>query len=411
MNKSLMYNAFYIVITFLIITISFSFCLWLYLLSYFIIFVKRSSHLQMNIKNHLKEYPHVSIIIPARDEEENISDCLDSLLKQDYPNLEIIVVNDSSIDRTENVIKEYQKRYPKKIISITLKSKPEDWIGKNWACYLGYLKSTGKILMFIDADTALTHSSVISLVVTYLIEKKLASLTMRPSILLEGTWMKIIFPLLWIFSQIKYSARRLNHYNSTGYLFGCFYLITRKAYEGIGTHRAVKSELIEDVALGEKIRQQKLNYKMLIGEPHIKTKISGNFAGIWQGLKRSINLFPFLYGQVVTSFLLIILLFEPIISIFLVIYMQFIKFSGYDLLLVQIFSIITLFDIITIYLLNTLKLLHYQFKKPVYTLTFPISCIIISIGFIFFIAKGKKGFEINWRERTYSITNKDIKNE
>jgi chlorobactene glucosyltransferase len=89
----------------------------------------------MNIKNHLKEYPHVSIIIPARDEEENISDCLDSLLKQDYPNLEIIVVNDSSIDKTENVIKEYQKRYPKKIIGRTLKSKPEDWIGKNCACY------------------------------------------------------------------------------------------------------------------------------------------------------------------------------------------------------------------------------------------------------------------------------------
>ncbi len=401
-----MYDVFYILITFLLITISFSFSLWFYLLSYFIIFVKRSSHLHMNIKNHLKEYPEVSIIIPARNEEENISDCLESLLKQDYPNLEIIVVNDSSNDRTENIIKEYQKRYPEKIIGITSKIKPEDWIGKNWACYLGYMKSTGQILMFIDADTVLTHSSVITLVITYLIEKKLASLTMRPSVLLEGTWMKIIFPLLWIFSQIKYSSRRLNSYDNTGYLFGCFYLITRKAYEDIGTHRAVKSELIEDVALGEKIRQQKLNFKMLIGEPHVKTKISGNFAGIWQNLKRSINLFPFVYGQVITSFLLIILLFEPFISIFIVIYMQFIKFSGYELLLVQIFSIVTLFNIITIYLVNTLKLLHYQFEKPLYTLTFPISCIIISIGFIFFMARGKKGFEINWRERSYSIANK-----
>jgi hypothetical protein len=106
---------------------------------------------------------------------------------------------------------------------------------------------------------------------------------------------------------------------------------------------------------------------------------------------------------------LIILLFEPIISIFLVIYMQFIKFSGWDLISIKIFSLITLFSIVTIYLLSTLKLLHFQFKKPIYTLTFPISCIIISIGFIFFIAKGKKGFDINWRERVYTITNKNMK--
>jgi chlorobactene glucosyltransferase len=409
MNKSLMSNAFYIAITFLIVTITFSFCLWLYLFLYFIIFVKRSSHFRMNIKHHLKKYPLVSIIVPARNEEENISNCLDSLLSQDYSNLEIIVVNDSSIDRTWDIIKEYQKRYPKIITSITSKIKPVDWIGKNWVCYLGYLKSTGQILMFIDADTILTQSSAISVAIAYQVEKKLECLTMRPSILLEGMWLKIIFPLLWIFSQIKYSSRRLNGDNKTGYLFGCFYLITRKAYEYIGTHKAVKHELIEDKALGEKIRQQKLNFEMLIGEYYVKTKISGNFASIWQGLKRSINLFPFQNGQLITCLFLIILLIEPIISIFMVMYMQFVKFSGYELILIQIFSIITLLSIITIYLLNTLKLLHYQFKKPLYTLTFPISCIIISIGFIFFIAKGKKGFDINWRERSYTITNKNMK--
>jgi chlorobactene glucosyltransferase len=404
-----MYNAFNIVIIFLIVTITFSFCLWLYLFLYFIFFVKRSSHFKMGMENRLKSYPTVSIIIPARNEEDNISNCLESLLTQDYTNLEIIVVNDSSIDRTGDIINEYQKIYPKKIIGVTSKIKPVDWIGKNWVCYLGYLKSKGQILMFIDADTILTHSSAISVAIIYQIEKKLACLTMRPSILLEGVWLKIIFPLLWIFSQIKYSSRRLNNYKHAGYLFGCFYLITRQAYEQIGTHKAVKHELIEDKALGEKIKQQKLSFEMLIGEYYVKTKISGNFASIWQGLKRSINLFPFQHGQVITCFLLIILLFEPIISIFLVIYMQFIKFSGWDLISIKIFSLITLFSIVTIYLLSTLKLLHFQFKKPIYTLTFPISCIIISIGFIFFIAKGKKGFDINWRERVYTITNKNMK--
>ncbi len=61
--------------------------------------------------------------------------------------------------------------------------------------------------MFIDADTILTQSSAISVAIAYQVEKKLECLTMRPSIFLEGMWLKIIFPLLWIFSQIKYSSR------------------------------------------------------------------------------------------------------------------------------------------------------------------------------------------------------------
>ena len=84
-------------------------------------------------ENKSKTTPKVSIILPARNEEEFISKCLDSLIAQDYPNYEIIVIDDSSDDNTGKIISEYAKKNSK-IIPVTAKPKPEGWMGKNWAC-------------------------------------------------------------------------------------------------------------------------------------------------------------------------------------------------------------------------------------------------------------------------------------
>ena len=94
----------------------------------------------------------VSIVLPARNEEKYIEKCLDSLLKQDYSNYEIIVINDSSSDNTEEIIKRYRKSHSK-IIYVNAQPKPKGWAGKNWACYQGYLHSKGDLFLFTDADT------------------------------------------------------------------------------------------------------------------------------------------------------------------------------------------------------------------------------------------------------------------
>ena len=112
------------------------------------------------------------------------------------------------------------------------------------ACYQGYLKSTGEIFLFTDADTIYSSSSsAISLAVDYLSKQKRESLTVRPKIRCESIWTKITFPLLWSFSYIMYSALRVNNSKTAecGYFFGCFYLITRRTYEANGTQKAVKN--------------------------------------------------------------------------------------------------------------------------------------------------------------------------
>ena len=97
-------------------------------------------------------FPMVSIILPSRNEEKYIEKCLDSLLRQDYPNYEIIAINDSSSDKTGEIIKRYSMAHSK-IIYVDAQPKPEGWTGKNWACYQGYLQSKGELFLFTDADT------------------------------------------------------------------------------------------------------------------------------------------------------------------------------------------------------------------------------------------------------------------
>ena len=142
------------------------FSAWLYFLIYTIKSFKRLPKLEsMNQQQQhavvRDESPKVSVILPARNEEKYIAKCLDSLLKQSYPNFEIVAINDSSSDKTGEIIQRYHI-INSKVVAINAEPKPEEvlWIGKNWACYQGYLNSTGEILLFTDADTVHSTSTI-----------------------------------------------------------------------------------------------------------------------------------------------------------------------------------------------------------------------------------------------------------
>src|SRR5919197_4334805 len=288
--------------TFIIITLTVLifavFSAWLCFLIYTIMSFKRVPKLEsVNEQKQLQHdavfisgYPKVSVILPARNEEKYIAKCLDSLINQSYPNFEIVVINDSSSDRTGEIIQRYHKLDSKLVVAINAEPKPEEgqgWTGKNWACYQGYLNSTGEILLFTDADTV--HScSIMSLAVTYLIKQNLDALTAIPRILSEeNIWIKTILPVFWTLSYVKYSALHANNPKSKiGYFFGSFFIITRKTYEAIGTHKAVKAEIVEDGALGRKVKEEKFKLKVVRGEKYIEAIWARDFNTLWHGLRR-----------------------------------------------------------------------------------------------------------------------------
>src|SRR5215218_9522536 len=101
-----------------------------------------------------QKLPVVSVILPARDEQDNIQKCLDSLVRQEYQNYEIIAVNDCSTDATGEILhKLAASNSERELTIINLERKPTGWVGKSWACFQGYKRSSGQILLFTDADT------------------------------------------------------------------------------------------------------------------------------------------------------------------------------------------------------------------------------------------------------------------
>ena len=291
--------------TFLSVILLFALSLWIYFFSSALKSILHSPKLRgfqlernredvgkKSLQSHdekMEKLPVVSVIIPARNEQDNIQKCLESLVLQDYPNYEIIAINDSSTDATSKILHKVASIYPEREIKvIDLGPKPSGWVGKSWACFQGYKRSSGQVLLFTDADT--THApDTISLAVKHMFNERLDALTARPRITSNNTWTRVVLPLVWMVSHIAYSAIKVNNPNSkTGFVFGGFYLITRQVYESLGTHQSVKDEIAEDLAIGEKLKSGKARLRMFLGEENIQASWALDSGSLHSALQRAI---------------------------------------------------------------------------------------------------------------------------
>ncbi len=347
-------------------------------------------------KNH--EMPKVSIIVPARNEEKYIEKCLDSLIDQDYENYEIIVIDDSSEDKTGNIIKKYSEKNTK-VIHVSARQKPDGWMGKNWACAEGYKKATGELLLFTDSDTK--HSrNVISLAVSHLLSLNLDALTVIPKMLCLDNWTRITLPMISTFLHSRFSALRVNDpTKKTGYFFGSFFIIKKPVYDSVGTHEGVKQEIIEDGALGKKVKESGFKMRMVRGEHLIDAVWARNLSEMWHALKR---LMVPLYIQsssiaVGIFFAVLFLLFMPFpILAYSVSFLD--KGDSFFILMVSssIASILIYAGAITEATRGLqLKLSH--------ALMCPVGGFIVVIGFLSGIIQAKSDTAILWRGRSYSL--------
>lgn len=376
---------------------------WSYLLISTIQSLIRSPKLTnyTNYTNQIRSFQKVSIIVPARNEAKYIKKCIDSILKQSYPNFEIILVNDSSSDNTLNILKDYEKNNSN-IITLDIKTRPDGWIGKNWACYNGYLKSSGDLLLFTDADSYHSISSL-EMSVSFLNSNDLQALTIVPKLLSNDIFTKFTLPILTTFLYTQYSPLKVNNPNSKlGYFFGSYYIITKKTYEDVGTHRAVKNEIIEDGALGKKVKEGKYSMKMIRGESVVNAHWARNRHELIDAIDRLV--IPLSKGNSIKTLMLTIALFFLILSPFLLITC----FLGLSLLkfdkLLFMVSEICLLIITLIILTSTIQTKNTLGINWLHSLGAPIGGFIIVFGFIKGIIKAFNNGTVNWRGRRYVIS-------
>jgi len=370
---------------------------WIILIKSMIESFKLTPYLD-KFENKSKTTPKVSIILPARNEEEFISGCLDSLIKQDYPNYEIIIIDDSSDDSTGKIISEYAKKNSK-IIPVTAKPKPEGWMGKNWACMEGYKKITGELLLFTDADTK--HSeNVISLAVAQLFSFNLDALSAIPKMVTFDFWTNITLPMISTFLHTRFSALNVNNPSKkTGYFFGSFFIMKKETYEKVGMHEGVKQEIVEDGALGKKVKESGYKMRMVRGDHLIDAVWARDKGTLWNALKRLMVPLYLQNGKIAVGifFAVLFLLFIPFPILATSIVSPSENISEKILLIASAISSILIYTGATIEVRMGLGL------RTIYALFAPLGSLTVVLGFLSGLIQAKGASAITWRGRRYSM--------
>ncbi len=373
---------------------------WIYFLAYMSKSFRKAPRLESFDRSGVTHSPRLSVILPARNEENYIARCLDSLLAQDYANFEIIAINDSSTDRTGEIIREYATK-DSRVVSINAPPKPEGWAGKNWACHEGYLQAKGDVLLFTDADTQHAPSAM-SLAVGHLVSENLDALTAVPKLVCNDFWTKITLPGLATFLHTRFSPLRVNDPNTrTGYFFGSFFIITRSTYEAVGTHRGVRQELVEDGALGGKVKEGRFRMKMVRGESQIEAVWARDLPTLWHGLRR-LMVSVYYQNRSGAYMMAVAVLFILFVPFALLPYLPAATLANN--ISFQILLGLQLGAIALIVTTTAVQCWFGVFESPAYALASPLSGALISFGFLSAIAVARKKGAVSWRDRQYTIS-------
>jgi chlorobactene glucosyltransferase len=270
--------------------------------------MKKNKSISLSTIGKYNNLPFVSIVVPARNEEKSIERCIRSLLNQDYPEFEIIVIDDNSTDNTSKILKNIKDNTTCQNISstieaaltsstdilkiITLKSKPDGWTGKTWASQKGFLESKGEIILFTDADTYYSKRDTIIQTVSYMQREKLDVLTGIPtSEKITNFWSKITIPM-WDFIGILFgvgSAAEVNNPKSKfAYLMGSFFLIKQEVLRNVGTFESVHEEIQEDKALDTIIKERGYRLRLVKLKDMVYTLWADDLVTLWHGIGRTV---------------------------------------------------------------------------------------------------------------------------
>ncbi len=237
--------------------------------------------------------PLVSILVPARNEAANIEKCVASLLAQDYPNFEILVLDDNSEDTTPALVTRLIAENPTCRLSLLHgEALPDGWYGKNFACHQLAQAAKGAFLLFTDADTSHQPIALRAAVAALQLEKA-HFLSVFPRQETVTFAERLVLPLLlvYIYGLLPTWLVSRNLAPAFSAASGQFILFERRAYDTIGGHAAVRKEVLEDVRLGQRIKQFGFRQLLPDGREAVTCRMYRNRGEVWRGFSK--NLFAF----------------------------------------------------------------------------------------------------------------------
>jgi chlorobactene glucosyltransferase len=338
--------------------------------------------------------PLISVLIPARDEEENIGKCLEDLTRQDYPNFEVLVLDDRSTDFTASIVQRVVDA-DSRFKLITGEPLPDGWAGKPFACHQLARSAQGSWLLFVDADT-MHAPRMLRSVLALALKLKPSLLSGFPRQLGMSLPQKVVIPVvyfiimswmpIWLLQRCKSPKPSL--------AIGQFMLFPTEEYWRIGGHEAVKSEILEDVWMGVAVCRGGGRHVAVDLSRVVSCNMYRSVGTMWEGLVRS------LYSVVAVSRL-------GLVALLVVGYFCFLLpfYSLWSVLVAATVPIdvraLVFFQVAAILIMR--GLVDNRFREPV------ISAFVHPLGLSFLFlaalyAGGLRvvGASVRWKRRVYS---------
>jgi chlorobactene glucosyltransferase len=341
----------------------------------------------------LDDPPLVSVCVPARDEERGIRACLKSLLEQDYPEFEVIVVNDHSTDHTGELIHQLAEKNSR-LIPLDGEDLPKGWLGKPFALHQAFQKAKGEILLFTDADPIFEPNALRTAVFT-MQEQKLDALTLMPKAEFGSFWEKAVQPVIFGFIGSLTRFGKVNSQDQKSAMgFGAFLMFKRYAYEAIGGHEGGKADVLEDVLIAKRLK--KSGFKLLVADAKrlFSIRMYYGLREIWIGWRK--NMFMAMKRSVSRAFYYIFMVLAFVLTPYMIFGWNVVVGSGLLWIGISLFGV-TMVSAATIKTCDELGLARIN------ACLFPIGAVVMGAIMINSMIQVLVFSRTEWRGRVYSV--------
>lgn len=359
-----------------------------------------------------EELPFISVVVPARNEGGKIGRCIESLANQNYPNYEIIAINDRSTDNTGEIIAELAAKYPH-VRMVSGQEAPPGWIGKCSAIVTGmkHVGHEGKWLLFTDADTCHTPDSL-RLAMSYAQRHNAELISFMPVQELGSFWERVVMPVLLGSFLCGDPMNTINdRTNDRAYAYGQYILVRRDVYEAVGGHRSVYDQILDDISFARVVKEHGYHIMAADGRPLYKVRMYTNLETLWQGWTK--NLYALIECQIIYLILVIALINMAVIGPFAqAVYCLYAVSTGVVSPELPLATGLTALELGLLYAWYRRTAEHYTGVGPAHFLLLPLGSIAVSALYLHSAYLVLSKHKVSWKGRKYLVnTSKAIEDE
>jgi chlorobactene glucosyltransferase len=347
-----------------------------------------------------ERWPRVSILVPARNEEAVLASCLESLLKLDYPEFDILLVDDDSRDRTGEIADDYARRPDAagRLRVIHNRELPAGWSGKVHALSLAAQAATGEWLLATDADVVF-NPAVLRAAMRRAVSEGADLLSLGLEFEYGSFWEKIILPAFTLLLSTLFPLRQVNSSRSRRAIAaGAFILMRAAEFRALGGYERMRQTLVEDLRTAELFKRGGRRIRFIPSRGLLTTRMYANAGELFEGLSRSafegagFSLLKVLAG-LAAGFLTAILPWAVALGLGLERVLSGRSAHGAALTLAIVACLFSA--------LVYSPLLIYLRVSPLYALVLPLAAIFYSAVAINSVLRSLAGGGVPWKERTY----------